>query len=479
MSTAPPTNPHQITISPLLKDLVGHSKVGERDIAAARILVDDGELSEAQTALFLALLQASRHQLENHELDHFERLLDERQCAAKGVVSIAPLLCRLLEGGGAPADQIAEAVALILDHHLDTVQTALLLGLLAFTGLDKEPAVLVKTAEKMLAAANRADHNALLDSVRHANKSRGRYQGGLCDIVGTGGDGHSTFNVSTTASIIGSAHLILSKHGNRASSSTSGSADLLAAVHPRGPNVEAVTCKSLPHIYRHSSYAFLFAPIFHPSMKYVASLRKDLGISTIFNILGPLVNPVEDCIEARIVGVAKKEMGPTFAEALRMSGARKAMVVCGAENLDEISCAGKTFCWRLAEKDGETTIDTFELEPADFDLPTHPLSEVAGGKSPAENAEILMDLLANKLSDDDPVLHFVLMNAAALFAIAGLCECSDKTVNTNTLDGVVEERGPGGQKWKEGVRIARQAINEGLALNSFIKYIEATYSCHQ
>lgn len=319
--------------------------------------------------------------------------------------------------------------------------------------------------------------------------------------MGTGGDGHSTFNISTTASILGSSLLLLGKHGNRASSSTSGSADLLSSVKPEAPNIAAVNHHNLPDIYRTTNYAFLFAPTFHPGMKYVAPIRKELGFRTIFNLLGPLANPVESVIEVRVVGVAKQDLGYDFAEALKLSGAKKAMVVCGAEDLDEISCAGKTNCWRLVERpnpafrgpkdeadEDYTTsdddapprtlvnIEEFQLEPSDFGLPQHALSEVSPGRLPHENAEILMRLLRNELPRDDPILHFVLINTAALFVIAGVCDANTSDMGHGDTGEVVTELGTGGGRWKEGVRRARWAVESGEAWKSFMEFIYVTNS---
>src|SRR5690606_2584400 len=123
---------------------------------------------------------------------------------------------------------------------------------------------------------------------------------------------------------------------------------------------------------------------------------------TIFNNIGPLANPVEDVLEARVIGVARKELGPAFAEALRIAGAKKALVVCGEEELDEVSCAGRTFCWLVTEEEdgerkGEITVKDFSVEPADFGLESFPLSAVSGGKEPKENAEILSRILHGEL----------------------------------------------------------------------------------
>jgi anthranilate phosphoribosyltransferase len=301
--------------------------------------------------------------------------------------------------------------------------------------------------------------------------------------VGTGGDSHHTFNISTTSSILGSSLLLLSKHGNRASTSKSGSADLLNCTLPAPPDLMAVTPETISKVYEHSNYAFLFAPVFHPGMKFVAPIRRELGWRTIFNLLGPLANPVEENIEARLLGVARRDIGPVFAEALKMSGASKAMVVCGEEDLDEISCAGRTFCWRLVNRSthqtpsaGDIDIESFTVEPADFGLPSHQLSEVSPGKEPHENAAILMKLLQNQLPSNDPILHFVLMNTAALFVVSGICDVDTSNMGDGDDGKAITERGPGGGRWKEGVRRARWAVESGAAWKQWKKFVEVSNS---
>ena len=235
-------------------------------------------------------------------------------------------------------------------------------------------------------------------------------------------------------------------------------------------------------------------------MRHAAAVRKDLGLRTILNIMGPLVNPVDDLIEARVVGVARKDLGGVFAEALRLGGAKKAMVVCGDEDLDEISCAGPTHCWWIAPftvppefvpdefvPDGaapqlpsQASTEYFTLSPSDFGLPVHPLSTVGGKKGPAENAEILLSLLRNELPPDNPILHFVLMNVAALFVVAGICDDDDGDGSTPAQEKItipgkkIVETGPAGGRWKEGVRIARWCIESGRAVAELERFIEVS-----
>ncbi|CAK7201763.1 anthranilate phosphoribosyltransferase [Sporothrix eucalyptigena] len=409
-------------------------------------------------------------------------------------VDIKPLLSRLwpLPEAGTPlADDIADAVALFFTNKVSDVQAGSLLMCLHFTGLDRQADVMAACADRMRKAAARVDPAPLLRIAAEKSLKRGQYNGGLCDIVGTGGDSHNTFNVSTASSIVASAYLRLAKHGNRASTSKSGSADLLANLKHPGDienettdlvaNLNFIEPATLPTIYETTNYAFLFAPVFHPGMRYVAPIRKQLPWRTLFNLLGPLANPVDvretpeavSPLEARIIGVARRELGPVFAEALRMTGARKAMVVCGAEELDEISIAGPTFCWRLHENaSGEVVIDHFQLTPADFGVAACPLSEVSPGKSPAENAATMTGILNNQRPVDDPLLSFVFINTAALMVVAGLTEPGDASAPEDPE--FITERGPGGLHWKEGVRQARLAVSSGEARKQWKLFVEAT-----
>jgi len=334
------------------------------------------------------------------------------------LVDLKPLLARLWPLGHpdpVSPSQIAEAISHFFTNQVSETQAGALLMCLHFTGLDRQAEVLAGTAECMLKAAAKIDQPALRAAIDARRRKEGQYQGGLVDIVGTGGDSHNTFNISTTASIIASSLLLVAKHGNKASTSKSGSADLLNCMQPRAPQIARVRPDTITELYSNTNYGFLFAPVFHPGMRYVAPIRKQLPWRTIFNLVGPLANPTDlrsstddtntdsynddPLLEARVIGVARKDIGPVFARALELAGARKAMVVCGDEELDEISCAGDTLCWRIRPADSsssssnpsstETVTEHFRLHPRDFGLPAHPLSEVSPGKEPHENAGIL------------------------------------------------------------------------------------------
>ncbi|CEN59717.1 Putative Anthranilate phosphoribosyltransferase [Aspergillus calidoustus] len=412
-------------------------------------------------------------------------------------ISISPLLKKLAYPASevaVEASEIASAFALIFEDRLSDVQTAALLTLLHSTQLDKHPEVIAKCSYRMREAARQTDKAALQKAIQSRGKSEGKYRGGLCDIVGTGGDSHSTFNISTTSSILASPLLVVAKHGNRAQTSFSGSADVLQAVTPIPPKITAVNAENLSQVFAASNYSFLFAPNFHCGMLYAEPVRRQLGLRTIFNLMGPLANPVDWAIEARVVGVAYQALGPVFVEALRQNGAKKALVVCGEEDLDEISCAGKTNCWQLTEEpnpdfdesraDEEEYVeevprtiakfDQFSICPADFGLPSYPLTEVYGRKMPKDNAAKLMQILRNELPRDDPILSFVLMNVAALLVTSGICESDNSNMGPGDDGQVVTERGPGGGRWKEGVRRARWAIESGSALRCFEQFIEVS-----
>ncbi|OXV07760.1 hypothetical protein Egran_04474 [Elaphomyces granulatus] len=418
-------------------------------------------------------------------------------------VSISPLLKRLAYPGAVDvqvnAEEIASAFALIFENRLSVIQTAALLTLLHSTGKDKEPDVIAKSSHRMREAASKVEKTSLKSVVRARGRKDGLYRGGLCDIVGTGGDSHSTFNISTTASIIAAPLVMMAKHGNRSQTSFSGSADVLNAISPIPPNLARVNATNIAKIYEETNYVFLFAPNFHPGMMYANPVRRGLGIRTIFNLLGPLANPLDWALEARVVGVAYQSLGPVFVDALRLGGAKKALVVCGEEDMDEISCAGRTNCWRISEysnpeykgdlvtddafdseSDDEsppptlTKVDAFQLHPSDFGFQAHPLTDVHGKKMPKENATKLMSILHDELPRSDPLVDFVLMNVAALLVTSGVCEANTSSMGPGDDGNVLTERGPGGGRWKEGVRRARWAIESGEALKSLEKFIDIT-----
>jgi anthranilate phosphoribosyltransferase len=182
----------------------------------------------------------------------------------------------------------------------------------------------------------------------------------IVDIVGTGGDGHDTFNISTAAGLVAAgAGARVVKHGNRAASSKSGAADILEAMGARLELAPPEVCSTLAA----SRFAFIFARSYHPAMRHVGPVRQELGIRTVFNILGPLTNPAKP--DGIVCGVFSASLGQLFAEVFKMLGMRQALVVHGCDGLDELSIAGPSKVWEL-KTDG--SISHYEVQPADLGL---------------------------------------------------------------------------------------------------------------
>lgn len=228
----------------------------------------------------------------------------------------------------------------------------------------------------------------------------------IIDTCGTGGDGTNTFNVSTTtAFVVAGCGLRVAKHGNRSVSSLCGSADVIESL---GVNLD-VPPEVVEKCLNQVGIGFLYAPALHGAMKHAIGPRREIGIRTIFNILGPLTNPAGANVQ--VLGVYEKDLTPVLAEVLGKLGSRSAFVVYGEGSLDEISIAGKT---QLSElKDGR--VDTYTIEPEDFGLPRANLDDIRGGDA-QENAGIILSVLKGEPGARRDI---VLMNAAAALLAAG------------------------------------------------------------
>lgn len=226
------------------------------------------------------------------------------------------------------------------------------------------------------------------------------------DIVGTGGDGHNTFNVSTCAAIVAAgAGIPIAKHGNRAVSSLSGASDVLTALGVKIDVSPIVISRSIAQ----AGVGFMWAPMHHSAMKHWAAARGELGIRTIFNLIGPLANPAR--VKRQIVGVFNAAWTEPVAEVLRNLGSEHAWVVHGSDGLDEITTTGRT---RITElKDGE--IRTFEVGPEDAGLPSATLADLKGGDA-SVNATAIRNLLAG---EEGAFRDIVLLNAAAALIVGG------------------------------------------------------------
>jgi len=229
----------------------------------------------------------------------------------------------------------------------------------------------------------------------------------ILDTCGTGGDGTHTFNVSTaTALVAAGGGVRVAKHGNRAVSSHCGSADVLEKL---GVNLE-ITVSDVERCIREVGIGFLYAPLFHSAMKHAVAPRQEIGIRTIFNLLGPLTNPAG--ASAQVLGVYALELTEKMAQVLNRLHTREAFVVCGEGTFDEISVCGPTRVSHL--KDGK--VRTFEMTPEDFGFKRAPLEAIRGGNA-RENAQIIRDIVAG---EKGPRRDMVVLNSAAAFVASGL-----------------------------------------------------------
>lgn len=265
-----------------------------------------------------------------------------------------------------------------------------------------------ETVEEIVgfAEAIRAAANPLPVAGNYMIDVSGTERDALVDTCGTGGDASGTFNISTaTALVAAGAGVRVAKHGNRSVTSKCGSADVMEAL---GANITLPPARIAECLMR-VGIAFLFAPAMHSAMKYVQQARRELRLRTIFNLLGPLTNPAQ--ASGQLVGVYSDDLVEKLAEALSMLGLRRALVVHGADGLDEVTITGPT---RVAEvRDGQ--VRSYEVTPEEFGLSRAPIEAISGGDAGA-NAKIIGEVLAGKKSACRDV---VLLNAAAALVAAG------------------------------------------------------------
>lgn len=255
-----------------------------------------------------------------------------------------------------------------------------------------------------------------------------KVEGVLVDTCGTGGDKVKTFNISTIAAfVVAGADIAIAKHGNRSVTSKAGSADVMETL---GVKID-LPPKDVEKCIEDIGIGFMFAPVFHKAMKHAIGPRKEIGIRTIFNILGPLTNPAN--AKAQVLGVFDASLTEKMAKVLKNLGVERALVVHGLEGLDEISTLGRTQISEL--KDG--MVETYEIEPADFGLERASITDIAGGDA-GVNAKIAIDLL--KKGKKGARRDIVILNAAAGIYVGG------KAASI-----------------KEGIEIAEEAIDSGKA----------------
>src|SRR4029077_13518771 len=309
-------------------------------------------------------------------------------------VMFTELIDKLTRHQDLTADEAAAAMSEIMEGRAAPAHIAALLIGLAMKG--ERPAEIVGLAKAMRA---------------HAGPVSKRYDN-LGDTCGTGGDRSGTFNISSCAAlVVAAAGVRVAKHGNRSASSRTGVADVDEALGIRVTAPPAVVERCLAT----AGIGFFFAPTFHPSMRHAAPVRRELGIRTAFNLLGPLTNPAGAA--RQLVGVPRPEFTELLARALALLGTTRAWVVHGADGIDELTTTGYT---KISEcRDG--VVNPFYLPPADVGLPKAPAGSLQGGDA-AENARIIEGILAGVRG---PARDVVLLNAGAALFIAGAAASVD------------------------------------------------------
>jgi anthranilate phosphoribosyltransferase len=346
---------------------------------------------------------------------------------------------RFLRNAPEVSMEIAEAIKRTVDgRHLDRQEAESVMdGIMSGQATDAQIAAFLtalrmksETVEELIGFARVMRRNA--SPVPAQSPVGAAYSGTdremLVDTCGTGGDAAGTFNISTaTAFVVAGAGVRVAKHGNRSVSSVCGSADVVEALGIRIDLVPESVARCIDQV----GIGFLYAPLLHNAMRYVMLARREIKIRTIFNLLGPLCNPAN--ASAQVLGVYSERLTEMMAQVLCELGAQRAFVVHGADGLDEISISGET---KISEVRGGE-VRTYYLTPEDFGLARAPIEEIKGGDA-RRNAEIIQDILSGRESTHQDV---VLLNAAAGLVAGGKAE---------TL--------------REGIRLARHAIQSGAAL---------------
>ncbi len=298
-------------------------------------------------------------------------------------------LRKIVSGNHLDQSEMADLMTIVLEGRATEAQIGAMMGALATRG---------ETFEELAGAANAMRRRALRIQAISSP---------VVDTCGTGGDGSNTFNISTTtAFVVAGCGVTVAKHGNRSVSSKSGSADVLEAL--------GVVLETEPEIVEEAvqqlGIGFLYAPLYHSAMKYAAAARKQVGIRSIFNMLGPLTNPAG--ANCQLLGVYAPQLTEMFARALQVLGAKAAFVVHGHDGLDEISVCAPT---RVAElKDGQ--LKTYDIEPEVFFGKRAEPDQLKGG-DPEQNARITRQILSG--DDKGPRRWIVLLNASAALVAAG------------------------------------------------------------
>jgi anthranilate phosphoribosyltransferase len=331
---------------------------------------------------------------------------------------ISDLIKKLLSGGKLTVYETKTAFEEIMEDKVSPILTSAFLTALGFSG---------ETAEEIYAAAL---------VLREKATSLEFHRNIIADIVGTGGDYKGTFNISTASALLSSSCGVpVAKHGNRSVSSHCGSADILENL---GMEIKIPPGIAIQMLERFG-FTFLFAPLYHPAMKQIASIRKELGFKTIFNILGPLCNPAK--ANVLLLGVSDMTLFKIIPEILLRIGVKRAWVCLGEDGIDEITLTDKTYIAEVTDK-----IEKFQLRPEDFGMKRCLLKDIAG-TTPSENAEILKRIFLGK--EKGPKKDIVLLNTASLLYISG------QSLNIT-----------------DGIELAENSIKSGRAISHLFRIIE-------
>ncbi len=328
------------------------------------------------------------------------------------------LLQKLTEGKDLTMDEAFNAILTIMKNESDPAMTGAFLTALAIKG--ETPDEIVGAAKAMMEVAEIQDFNEE-----------------ILDIVGTGGDRSFSFNISSVSSlVIASCGVKVAKHGNRSVSSKCGSADLFEAL---GVKFD-FNSKYASDVLSKAGIVFLFAPVYHKAMRFVGPIRKALGIKTIYNIMGPLINPMD--AKYMVLGVYKKELVNVVANVLLKKGIKRAMVVYGLDGVDEISMADNTYVNEIV--DGN--IIEYEIDPRNYGFNLCKHDDLVGG-DPLVNKQIALDIFNGKKG---PKRDVVILNAA----------CAIHIYKNISIEDAIKE--------------ATNAIDSGLVLKTLEKFVEAT-----
>jgi len=335
---------------------------------------------------------------------------------------------------------IREALTAIVNDRRDLTEDEASSAIHAVFSGEATPAQLGALLIALRMKGESVDEIVGLAKAMREHSLRVEVEGPLLDTCGTGGDNHGTFNVSTAAAFVAAgAGARIAKHGNRAMTSGCGSSDLLEAL---GAKIE-LSPEQVAECIERAGFGFMFAQAFHPAMKYAAGPRRELGVRTVFNILGPLTNPAG--AQHQLLGVASQEIAPKMAAALQRLDGGHALVVHGNDGVDELSISSPSF---VCEVRGEGARE-YSISPEDAGLPRAAAHAIKGGTS-EENAAVLLNVLNGERG---PIRDVLVLNAAAALQAADIA--------------------PG---LKEGARIAEDAVDSGAARRRLEEWVQLTQS---